>query len=91
MTVIWSTVESGKLGEKTKRNELRSQEMTYKEAVKETIAAIKNGYGASYFQKNQITFLKYDKKRECLQVMAVRGTSREIIDLSDEEGIKKNI
>lgn len=85
------TVESGEPGEKTKRSELRSREMTYKEALKETIEAIKNDYGISYYQKNQITLLKYDKERECLLVMAVRGTSREIIDLSDEEDVKKKI
>lgn len=91
MIINWLTVESGKSGEKTKRSELRSQEMTYKQAVKETIEAIKNGYGISYYQKNQITLLKYDKSRECLLVIAVRGTSREIIDLSDEDGVRKNI
>jgi hypothetical protein len=91
MTITWLTVESGKSGEKTKRSELRSQEVTYKQAVKETVGAIKTGYGVSYYQKNQITLLKYDKPRQCLLVITVRGTSREIIDLSDEEVIKKNI
>ncbi|MBI4991638.1 MAG: hypothetical protein HZB99_00265 [Candidatus Harrisonbacteria bacterium] len=57
---------------------LRQTEMQYNQAIEELRAEIKNGYEPTFFQKDRISLLKYDKVKKDLFAFTTEGTEEEI-------------